>query len=43
MSRRHPGGQQVVVLSHAGRDIKRSVLRTIIRQSGLMVEEFLKL
>ncbi|MCS6806990.1 MAG: type II toxin-antitoxin system HicA family toxin [Blastocatellia bacterium] len=40
---RHPDGRRVVVPYHAGRDIKRGVLRAIIRQSGLTVEEFLKL
>lgn len=40
---RHPDGRRAVVPYHGGRDIKRAVLRAIIRQSGLTVEEFLKL
>lgn len=40
---RHPDGRRAVVPYHGGRDIKRGVLRAIIRQSGLTVEEFLKL
>jgi predicted RNA binding protein YcfA (HicA-like mRNA interferase family) len=41
--RRHANGRQTVVPSHVGRDIKRGVLRAIIRQTGLTVEEFLDL
>jgi len=40
---RHADGRRVVVPYHAGRDVKRGVLRAIIRQAGLTVEEFLKL
>jgi predicted RNA binding protein YcfA (HicA-like mRNA interferase family) len=40
---RHPDGRRTVVPYHAGRDIKRGVLRAIIRQAGLTVDEFLKL
>ncbi len=38
---RHPDGRRTVVPYHAGRDIRRGVLRTIIRQAGLTVDEFL--
>ena len=40
---RHPDGRRAVVPYHAGRDVKRGVLRAIIRQAGLTVDEFLKL
>jgi predicted RNA binding protein YcfA (HicA-like mRNA interferase family) len=40
---RHPEGRQTVVPYHAGRDIKRGVLRAIVRQAGLTVDEFLEL
>jgi predicted RNA binding protein YcfA (HicA-like mRNA interferase family) len=40
---RHPDGRQTVVPYHGGRDIKRGVLRAIIRQAGLTVGEFLDL
>ena len=40
---RHPDGRRTVVPYHAGRDIKRGVLRAIIRQAGLTVDEFLRL
>ena len=39
---RHPDGRRTVVLYHTGRDIKRGILRAIIRQSGLTMAEFLK-
>ena len=39
---RHPDGRRTVVPYHAGRDIKRGVLRAIIRQAGLTMGEFLK-
>ncbi|MGH8469422.1 MAG: type II toxin-antitoxin system HicA family toxin [Gammaproteobacteria bacterium] len=39
---RHPDGRRTVVPYHAGRDIRRGVLRAIIRQAGLTVGEFLK-
>ena len=39
---RHPDGRRAVVPYHAGRDVKRGVLRAIIRQAGLTVDEFLK-
>ncbi|MGH8656095.1 MAG: type II toxin-antitoxin system HicA family toxin [Gammaproteobacteria bacterium] len=38
----HPDGPRTVVPYHAGRDIKRGVLRAIIRQAGLTMGEFLK-
>jgi predicted RNA binding protein YcfA (HicA-like mRNA interferase family) len=40
---RHPDGRRVVVPYHGGRDVKRGVIRAIIRQTGLTVEEFLDL
>ena len=42
---RHPGkpGRRVTVPYHGNRDIKRAVLRSIIREAGLSVEEFLRL
>jgi predicted RNA binding protein YcfA (HicA-like mRNA interferase family) len=40
---RHPDGRQTVVPYHAGRDIKRGVLRSIISQAGLSVGAFLAL
>jgi len=40
---RHPDGRRAVVPYHAGRDIRRGVLRAIIWQAGLTVGEFLKL
>ncbi len=40
---RHPDGRQTVVPYHAGQDIKRGVLRAIIRQAELSVDEFLSL
>jgi predicted RNA binding protein YcfA (HicA-like mRNA interferase family) len=39
----HPDGRRTVVPYHAGREIKRGVLRAILRQAGLTVEEFLEL
>jgi predicted RNA binding protein YcfA (HicA-like mRNA interferase family) len=39
----HPDGRRTVVPYHAGREIKRGVLRAILQQAGLTVEEFLKL
>ncbi len=33
----------VTVPVHAGRDLKRATLRSIIRQSGFTVEEFVRL
>ncbi len=40
---RHPDGRRTVVPYHAGRDIKRGVLRAIVRQAGLTVQRFLDL
>lgn len=40
---RHPGtGKIVPVPIHQGKDLKRGVLRSIIRQTGISVEEFFK-
>jgi predicted RNA binding protein YcfA (HicA-like mRNA interferase family) len=41
----HPGDlrRTVAVPVHAGRDLKRGSLRSIIRQAGLTVEEFVGL
>ncbi|MCR4397698.1 MAG: type II toxin-antitoxin system HicA family toxin [Firmicutes bacterium] len=38
---RHPDGRRAVVPYHGGRDIKQGVLRAIIRQTGVSVEEFI--
>jgi predicted RNA binding protein YcfA (HicA-like mRNA interferase family) len=40
---RHPDGRRTVVPHHEGRDIKRGLLRAIIRQGGLEIEDFLRL
>jgi len=32
--------RQVTVPLHAGKDLKRGILRAIIRQAGMSVEEF---
>lgn len=41
---RHPARPQLrVVVPYHNRDLKRSTLRSIIRQSGMTVEEFLEL
>jgi predicted RNA binding protein YcfA (HicA-like mRNA interferase family) len=40
---RHPDGRRVVVPYHQGRDLKRGVLRAILRQAGLTPEEFRQL
>lgn len=39
----HSTGKIAVVPIHGGRDLKKGTLRNIIRQTGLSVEEFLKL
>ena len=36
----HPDGRRTVVPVHAGKDIKRSLLRKIIADAGLTEEEF---
>jgi len=36
---RHPDGRRTVVPYHGNRDIKQGVLRSILRQAGLTVEE----
>jgi len=38
---RHSDGRRAVVPYHGGRDIKQGVLRAIIRQAGVSVEEFI--
>ncbi|MCW5933522.1 MAG: type II toxin-antitoxin system HicA family toxin [Fimbriimonadia bacterium] len=40
---RHPDGRRTVVPFHAGRDLKRGVLKAILAQSELTVEDFLEL
>ncbi|WP_028991194.1 type II toxin-antitoxin system HicA family toxin [Thermacetogenium phaeum] len=37
---RHPDGRRTVVPYHGNRDIKQGVLRSILRQAGLTVDEF---
>lgn len=37
---RHPDGRRAVVPYHGNRDIKQEVLRSILTQAGLTVEEF---
>lgn len=39
---RHPDGRATVVPVHPGEDIGRGLLRKIIRDAGVDVEEFLK-
>jgi len=36
----HPDGRRVVVPYHGNRDIKQAVLKSILKQAGLTVEEF---
>jgi len=40
---RHPDGRRAVVPCHANKDVKQGVLRSIIRQAGINLEEFKKL
>lgn len=40
---RHPDGRRAVVPYNGNRDIKRGVLKSILRQAGITVEEFKKL
>lgn len=40
---RHEDGRRAVLPYHRGRDLKRGVLRAILQQAGLTVEEFLNL
>ncbi|HHY37482.1 MAG TPA: type II toxin-antitoxin system HicA family toxin [Clostridia bacterium] len=37
---RHPDGRRTVVPYHGNRDIKQGVLKSILRQAGLTVDEF---
>ncbi|WP_027357146.1 MULTISPECIES: type II toxin-antitoxin system HicA family toxin [Desulfofundulus] len=37
---RHPDGRRAIVPFHGNRDIKQGVLRSILRQAGLTVDEF---
>lgn len=37
---KHPDGRATVVPQHGKRPLKRGLLRSIIRQSGLSVEDF---
>lgn len=37
---RHPDGRRAVIPYHDNRDIKQGVLRSILRQAGLTVDEF---
>ncbi len=37
---RHPDGRRAVVPYHGNRDIKQGVLRSILTQAGLTVDEF---
>jgi predicted RNA binding protein YcfA (HicA-like mRNA interferase family) len=40
---KHPDRPRLVPVPHHTRDIKRGLLRAIIRQAGMTVEEFLAL
>jgi predicted RNA binding protein YcfA (HicA-like mRNA interferase family) len=40
---KHPDRPRLVPVPYHARDIKRGLLRTIIRQAGMTVEEFLDL
>jgi len=40
---RHPDGRLIVVPVHPGEEIGRGLLRKIIRQAGVAVEEFMEL
>lgn len=40
---RHPDGRVVTVPVHAGQDIGRGLLRKILRDADITVEEFLRL
>lgn len=40
---RHPDGRRTVVPVHKGEDVGRGLLRKIIRDAQVSVEEFLKL
>ncbi|MCS6918987.1 MAG: type II toxin-antitoxin system HicA family toxin [Fimbriimonadales bacterium] len=37
---RHEDGRIVVVPYHAGRDVKRGTLRSILQQAGISVDDF---
>jgi len=39
---RHPDGRQTVVPVHPGKDIRRKLLRAILKEIGMEREEFLK-
>ncbi|MFF5259105.1 type II toxin-antitoxin system HicA family toxin [Actinomadura viridis] len=39
----HADGRRVSIPAHAGRDMARGTLRSIIRDAGLTVEEFIAL
>ncbi len=38
---KHPNGRATVIPQHGKRPLKRGLLRSIIRQTGLSVEDFL--
>lgn len=40
---RYPDGRRAVVPYHGNRDVKQGVLRSIVKQAGLTVEEFVEL
>lgn len=40
---RHSDGRRTVVPYHAGKDIKRDTLRSILSQAGLTIDEYLEL
>ena len=40
---RHPDGRTTIVPIHKGEDIRRGLLRKIIRDTEVTVEEFMKL
>ena len=39
---KHPDGRLIVVPVHPGEDLGRGLLRKIIRQAGVSVEEFMQ-
>jgi predicted RNA binding protein YcfA (HicA-like mRNA interferase family) len=40
---RHPDGRYTAIPDHPGKDIPRELIRTILKQVNLPVEEFLRL
>ncbi len=40
---RHEDGRYTTIPHHPGRDLSRSLIRTILRQIGLSIEEYIEL